>query len=77
MGAETDNRPVEYYNPTPHRLLIGAQEVSPNVGPSSNFWGEVDEVRLEGVVRDAAWIKLSYESQRIGGKLLSFAAASM
>lgn len=35
------------------------------------YSGSIDEARVEGVARDAAWIKLSYETQRPDQKTLS------
>ncbi len=40
------------------------------------FDGAIDEVVILGAARDAAWVKLIYENQRPGGKLVTFGKAS-
>lgn len=39
---------------------------------ASNFNGVLDEIRVTGTARPPAWIRLSYENQRPGSRLLSF-----
>ncbi|MEP9360983.1 DUF2341 domain-containing protein [Sphingomonas sp. KR3-1] len=38
------------------------------------FTGQIDELRLSGTARDAAWAKANFASQGRGGKLLAFGA---
>ncbi|WP_423735564.1 DUF2341 domain-containing protein [Chitinophaga caseinilytica] len=58
-----------------HPVGIGNQSQFPDKG--GRFWdGVLDEARVIGKVKDANWIKLDYESQRPGSRLLEFPAAS-
>jgi hypothetical protein len=48
---------------------IGRRTLSAN---NSFFIGDIDEVRFNNTARSADWIKLSFENQRMGQKLVSF-----
>ena len=53
-----------------HPVGIGNQSQFPDRG---RFWdGVLDEARVLNVPKDAHWIKLDYESQRDGSRLLDF-----
>jgi hypothetical protein len=53
-----------------HPVGIGNQSQFPEQG---RYWdGVLDEARVMQVVKDEHWIKLEYESQREGSKLLRF-----
>jgi hypothetical protein len=41
--------------------------------PLNAFQGAIDEARVAGTARSAAWVKLDYESQRPGQQLLRIA----
>lgn len=43
---------------------------------ASNFNGSLDEIRITGKPRSAAWIRLSYENQKPGSGMLTFSAPS-
>jgi hypothetical protein len=48
-------------------------ELYPPFPAQGRFWdGVLDEARVPKVPKDEHWIKLDYESQREGSKLLSF-----
>lgn len=54
-----------------HPVGIGNQSQFPEKG--GRYWdGVLDEARVIGKVKDANWIRLDYESQRPGSKLLEF-----
>jgi hypothetical protein len=53
-----------------HPVGLGNQSQFPEQGRSWD--GELDEARVMQVVKDAHWVKLEYESQREGSKLLRF-----
>jgi hypothetical protein len=56
-----------------HAVGIGNQSQFPDRG--RQWDGLLDEARVLNVVKDEHWIKLDYESQREGQKLLSFGKA--
>jgi hypothetical protein len=64
-GAERASRPVTgpvVHSPRP--ILIGA-DASAGAGPDADFLdGYVDEVQIENVVRDPAWIEANYVAMR-------------
>lgn len=53
-----------------HPVGIGNQTQFPEKGRQWDGW--LDEARVFNVVKDDHWLKLDYESQREGSKLLSF-----
>jgi len=53
-----------------HAVGIGNQSQFPDKG--RQWDGVLDEARVMNVARDEHWIKLDYESQREGQKLLNF-----
>lgn len=58
-----------------HPVGIGNQSQFPEKG--GRYWdGILDEARVIGKVKDAHWIRLDYESQRPGSRLLEFQAPS-
>ncbi|HEY1110552.1 MAG TPA: LamG-like jellyroll fold domain-containing protein, partial [Opitutaceae bacterium] len=56
-----------------HPVGIGNQSQFPDRG--RQWDGVLDEARVMGVAKDAHWIKLDYESQREGQKLVVFGRA--
>jgi hypothetical protein len=56
-------------------LAIGSQSRYPNEG--RHWEGIVDEARVMSVAKDAAWVKLEYESQKEGSKFLAFGATEI
>jgi hypothetical protein len=53
-----------------HPVGIGNQSQFPQRG--RQWDGLLDEARFLNVVKDEHWIKLDYESQRVGQKLVAF-----
>jgi hypothetical protein len=58
-----------------HPLGMGQQTQS--LMGKRNWDGILDEVRVSNVARSADWIKLDYESQKEGAKLVSYGPVMM
>jgi hypothetical protein len=74
-GVLDQSRPIKegtVNSATDFDVLIGEN----NEKPGRMFDGVIDEIQVIGAARDAAWVKLTYENQRPGGKLVTFTKPS-
>ena len=67
---KSDTFDVNWVSGDGHPVGIGNQSQFPEKGRQWDGW--LDEARVMNVAKDDAWLKLDYESQREGSKLLVF-----
>ena len=52
-------------------VVIGAQPAGSNAAVQRPFDGTLDEVRMSNSVRDAEWVRLEYENQKMGSSVVT------
>jgi hypothetical protein len=64
-GSFTCVNPIQYYPEQQYALYFGSQ-----YGGTAAVRAAIDEIRLHRTINSAAWVKLSYENQRTGSRLV-------